>query len=136
MAEQCLVLKTRRAARAITRRYNALLRPHGLQSTQASLLFAISRGGFESIRELAELLAMERSALTRNLRLLHDAGLITSDQRGQGRAQRVRLSAAGDALLTSVLPLWFEAQDAMRAELGDDEWVRAQRALTLIGDAG
>lgn len=131
-----MVLKTRRAARAITRRYNALLKPYKLQSTQVSLLFAIYKGGFDSISDLADRMAMERSALTRNLRLLQKAGLVTSDQTGQGRAQKVRLTDDGAAMLRTLVPLWIEAQNALRGELGDEEWAGVQRALTLIGQAG
>lgn len=136
MAGQCMVLKTRRAARAVTRRYNVLLKPYALQSTQASLLFAIAKGGFESISELAEQMAIERSALTRNLRLLQEAGYATSQIKGRGRAQRVELTQEGEALLETLLPLWVEAQDGLRKELGEREWANAQAALSLVGQVG
>lgn len=133
MTDQCMVLKTRKAARAITRRYNALLKPHGIQSTQASLLYAIAGGGFESISELADMMAIERSALTRNLQLLRDAGYINSDHQGRGRAQKVALTNEGEALLEIGVPLWVEAQNALRTELGEKEWRHVQTALTTIG---
>lgn len=136
MAGQCMVLKARRAARAITRRYNARLRPYGLQSTQAALLFAIARGGFDSISDLAERMAIERSALTRNLRLLREAGLVSTDRSGRGRPQKVTLTDAGDRMLQTLLPLWAEAQEGLRAELGEAEWSRAQATLAVIGDLG
>lgn len=129
----CLVLKTRRAARAITRRYNTLLKPLGLQCTQASLLFAIARGGFLSIKDLAEQLAIERSAMTRNLRLLQKAGLVNSDEQGQGRAQRVQLTQAGRAMVKTCLPLWHMAQNAVRRELGESQWSDTQNTLTRLG---
>lgn len=129
----CLVLKTRRAARAITRRYNAMLKPLGLQCTQASLLFAIARGGFASIKDLAEQLAIERSAMTRNLRLLQQAGLVSSDAQGQGRAHRVHLTKAGRAMVKTCLPLWHTAQNAVRRELGESQWANTQTTLSRLG---
>lgn len=133
MTDQCMVLKTRKAARAITRRYNVLLKPHGIQSTQASLLYAIAGGGFESISGLAEMMAIERSALTRNLKLLRDAGYINSDHKKRGRAQKVALTDEGEALLKIGIPLWVEAQNTLRAELGEKKWADVQAALTTIG---
>ncbi len=130
----CLVLKTRRAARAITRRYNELLNPYGIQSTQASLLFAIERGGFKSISDLAEWLCIERSALTRNLSLLRKRGLISSDEAKQGKAHKVHLSGEGQELLKVISPLWVIAQDAVLEELGDKNWDKLQEALTAIGN--
>lgn len=131
---ECLVLKTRRAARAITRRYNALLRPFGIQSTQASILFAILRGGFSSISELAEMMAIERSALTRTLALLKDMGLIFADGAKQGKAQKVQLSEEGQLLTERISPLWRQAQDEVRDEVGQEAWDNIQHALGVIGD--
>lgn len=133
MIEQCMVLKTRRAARAITRRYNALLKPLGIQSTQAYLLSSIYSGGFESISELAEQLAVERSALTRNLKVLREAGYITSDNEGRGRAHKVILTKSGKKTVARVAPLWVKAQKNLQKEIGEKEWDRVQSALTIVG---
>ncbi len=133
IVDQCMVLKTRRAARNVTRRYNSLLKPFGIQSTQASLLAAIRKGGFESISDLAEKMAVERSALTRNLRVLRDAGLITSDNEGRGHAHKVALTKEGLKTLKNVGPLWIKAQKDLREEIGDREWMRAQSALATLG---
>lgn len=132
MAAQCMVLKTRMAARAVTRRYNRLLEPYAIQSTQASLLFAIAQGGFSSISDLAELIAMERSALSRNLGVLRKSGWVTSDQQGRGRAQQVRLTKKGRRFLESLLPLWQQAQDELHAAMGEDEWRAAQQVLSTV----
>lgn len=134
MTDQCMVLKTRRAARAVTRRYNELLKPLGIQSTQASLLSCIYAGGFDSISDLAEKMAIERSALTRNLKVLRDQGYITSDAKGRGRAQKVKLTKAGQNSVEKVGPLWVAAQNELRAELGDREWNRVQAALSTLAD--
>jgi DNA-binding MarR family transcriptional regulator len=134
MTDQCMVVKTRRAARAVTRRYNALLRPLGIQSTQASLLYAIWRGGFGSVSELADRLGVERSALTRNLQLLRAEGLVEPDQEGRGRAQRFSLTDKGQEVLKAGVPLWIKAQKDLRAELGEKTWADAQAALARVGE--
>lgn len=133
MLGQCMVAKTRQAARAVTRRYNQLLRPLGIQTTQASLLFAIRSGRFDSVSDMANTLGIERSALTRNLKLLRDKGLVVSDNEGKGRAQRLSLTPEGDAMATAVLPLWVEAQNDLKAELGERTWTMVQNSLTIMG---
>ncbi len=133
MADVCMVLKTRRAARAVTRRYNALLKPFGLQSTQVSLLAAIAKGGFDSVCDLAETMALERSAMLRNLKPLEQAGLIACPQGGQGRAQKFALTRKGEALIVKLVPLWHKAQDDLRKALGDKAWRAAQQGLAALG---
>lgn len=134
ISDECLLLKTRRAARTVTRRYDAKLKPHGLKSTQVSLLFAIAAGGFGSIGGLADVLVLERSALTRNLHLLRDKGLIQPDRPGQGRTQRYELTAEGEKMVNVCIPLWVEAQREMRQAISDENWDRTQRVLTVLGN--
>ena len=136
MIGQCMVVKTRRAARAVTRRYNQLLRPLGIQTTQASLLFVIRFGRCDSVSEMAATLGIERSALTRNLKPLRDMGLVVSDNEGKGSAQRLSLTPEGDALAATVLPMWVEAQNALKAELGERSWNMVQNSLTIMGEVG
>ncbi|WP_197075806.1 MarR family winged helix-turn-helix transcriptional regulator [Halostagnicola sp. A56] len=62
----CHCLDARRRARAITRRYDERLRPHGLQSTQFSVLAALALTGPTPLGELADLLGLERTTLTRS----------------------------------------------------------------------
>ena len=134
MKTYCLMVKSRRAARSITRRYNKLAREHGLQATQLGLLFAIAGGGFGSISELAERTAIERSAMTRNLQALRKKGLIQADNEGRGRAQRVSLTQEGEKHVEEFIPVWFEAHDKVRAEIGEEKWNQVQDALKILAD--
>lgn len=134
MAAHCLVLNTRRAARSITRRYNRLDLPEDLSAPQITLLFSISGGGFASVSELAERTAIERSALTRNLKVLRKKGLISSDAEGRGRAQRVELTRAGEKCVTDFIPVWFEAHDRIKADLGEEKWNKVQEAIRILSD--
>ncbi|MCP4318918.1 MAG: winged helix-turn-helix transcriptional regulator [Hyphomicrobiales bacterium] len=130
---ECMVLKTRKAARAITRRYNRLLRPYGLQCTQVSLLYAVAANKYKSVSDMADQLAIERSTLTRNLKLLRLRGYIHSDQLGQGRPQSFELTEQGETLLKTLIPLWKTAQAELRKELGSKHWESVQASLALVG---
>jgi|TARA_R110002012_G_scaffold32232_6_gene95519 DNA-binding MarR family transcriptional regulator len=136
LIDECLVLKSRKAARAITRRYNVLLKPYGLQCTQASLLFCIARGGFQSISNLARQLGLERSALTRNLAVLQRDGMIAPDQTGQGKTQVFSLTVQGAEKVRQIVPVWEKLQSTTYREIGADNWHATQQALALIARIG
>ena len=129
VGRECAALRTRMAARSVTRLYDEALRPCGLRITQFSLLVAIKVGAPRSISRLADRLAMERTTLTRNLQLLERQGLITVEEEGYRRARAMRLTDAGDAKLAETLPVWRETQDRVVATLGRQHWDDARRLL-------
>jgi DNA-binding MarR family transcriptional regulator len=109
--DSCLCLHVQRAARAVARRYDDLLRPTGLNNGQFSLLMALNRAEAASIGQVAKVLAMDRTTLTANLKPLLRRGLLhvevdTCDK----RSRRLRLSDEGHALLARAMPLWKRAQ--------------------------
>lgn len=122
----CFALRSRMAARAVTRAYNDRLRPLNLQCTQFALLVAVRMAGAAPIAALAERLDIEPSALQRNLKLLEARGLVAG-RGGRGRnGRRLDLTPEGEALLAAAAPLWAQAQADMAARLGEDpEAVRA-----------
>lgn len=122
VARSCACLRVRKAARVVTRAYDEALRPLGLKVTQFSVLIAVSVGDGLSITALADALDMERTTLTRNLGPLARDKLVAVDAGDGRRARAVRITAKGRALLDKALPLWRQAQDALRRRLGRDRW--------------
>jgi DNA-binding MarR family transcriptional regulator len=118
----CACLRVRRAARALTRRYDAALRPCGLRVTQLPLLVApASREGW-TVQALAEQLAMERTTLLRNLKPLVDRGALVVEPEGNGGAHVVKITAAGRRLLARAYPLWRASQEAVVSKIGYENW--------------
>ncbi len=66
----CAVMNFRQVARSVTARFDDQLRPVGLRATQLNLLMAIETSTAVTITDLAEILAMDRTTMTRNLKLL------------------------------------------------------------------
>src|SRR5205085_408636 len=64
--DTCLCLHLQRAARAVARRFDELMRPAGLTSGQFSLLMSLNRPEPPTMRAVAELLAMDRPPLPGN----------------------------------------------------------------------
>ena len=115
---QCMVSNSRMAARAITRRYDSYLRPHGVTATQLSLLGAIQLMPGSTVSQLAEARGFERTTLTRNLDKLEQMGLVASAAQGRGRVPA--LTPKGEALIAALLPLWRRAQAELRTELSSE----------------
>lgn len=110
--DTCLCLHLQRAARAMARRFDQALKPVGLTNGQFSLLMALNRPEPPSISSVAELLAMDRTTLTANLKPLERRGLlkVTVDPADR-RSRRLHLTPAGRKLLADALPLWQRAHD-------------------------
>jgi DNA-binding MarR family transcriptional regulator len=120
MATKCFANRLRSASRAITRHYDAALKPLDLKVSQLGVLVAVSRGGGGlTIVELAEHLAMDRSTLSRNFDPLARRGLVELGPEGRHRARHVTLTDAGAALVQAAYPRWRQAQDAVAAAVGD-----------------
>jgi DNA-binding MarR family transcriptional regulator len=128
--DTCLCLHVQRAARALARRFDEVLRPIELTNGQFSLLMSLNRPEPPRIGSIAALLAMDRTTLTANLKPLERRGLLkVSVDKEDKRSRRVSITAAGRALLAKAFPLWKRAHaqterlittctpDAMRSAL-------------------
>jgi DNA-binding MarR family transcriptional regulator len=70
----CACANLRRAARVTTRLYDAALRPSGLSVAQFTLLQALNTAPGMSQKQLAGLLEIDSTTLTRTLQPLRRAG--------------------------------------------------------------
>lgn len=123
MAEDCLCFRARRVSRALTRLYDAALRPLGIQATQLTLLNAVAMGGDSgtSMSPLADVLAMDLTTVSRNVRPLENAGLVRVERSREDRRVRVvRLTPEGRRLVADALPRWREAHERIVAALGPE----------------
>jgi DNA-binding MarR family transcriptional regulator len=114
----CTCFRLRGAARRITQIYGRYLTPTGLKISQFSLLGFITAEGPVSIGRLSDLLATDRTTLTRNLRPLLTAGLVERAQSGDRRRHDLVATQAGRALFKRAMPLWAAAEQEVRVALG------------------
>lgn len=110
----CAVMNLRQASRIITAYFDDELRPSGLRATQLNILMAIEVGRWPTITRLADVLAMDRTTLTRNLQLLRRRGLVLPE--GIGLTSRGRRAAA------AAMPRWERAQATVERALGEKRW--------------
>lgn len=127
----CLCVNLRRAARSLTRSYDAALAPCGLTTGQFSTLLALKQMGPSPVSAIAKVMDVERSALTRNLTVMAKNGFIERIEGADRREKIVSLSALGQQRLEEGQPLWKQAQKGAVAQLGDD--ASRQLLLSLSG---
>lgn len=116
--EHCACFNLRKAARAVTQRYDDALRPSGLRTTQFSLLALLRLGGTFPMTRLAEEAVMDRTTLARNLEVLVRDGLVRVRPGDDARVRQVEITRAGAAKLEQAFPRWREAQQSVRRSLG------------------
>ncbi|HWY16518.1 MAG TPA: MarR family winged helix-turn-helix transcriptional regulator [Rhizomicrobium sp.] len=115
---QCLCLASRRAARAITRRFEAALRPHGIKATQFTLLAALALKGPQPIGALAEFIGLDRTTLTRNLAVAAEQSLVRIVSGEDGRARVASITARGRKTLRRAFSAWRETQHELTNAVG------------------
>jgi len=120
--DACVCYNTRHTARILTRAYDDALRPFGLRGPQFSLLAALSGLDEISITEFAAATGMDRSTMSRNLRLLEDQGLVALSAERRWRMKTVTITAAGRQKLEKALPAWREMQARIIGAVGENAW--------------
>jgi DNA-binding MarR family transcriptional regulator len=127
--EDCLCFLLRAAARRASAHYSRHLAPVGLglpQHAAVGMAAAFERlnGRPATISELARALDLDRTTLTRNLKPMVAAGLVTVEPAGRGfgqggRAKAVRATREGRQAYRAGIALWRRAQDELRTVLGE-----------------
>ena len=114
----CTCFRVRGAARRVSQIYSKHLAPAGLKISQFSLLGFILAEGPVSIGRLSELLATDRTTLTRNLRPLLAQGVVERATSGDKRRHELVATPAGRGLFKRALPLWAAAEQEVRSAMG------------------
>lgn len=134
--DHCLCLHAQRAARVLARRFDEALHPLGLRSGQFSLLMSLNRPEPPTLGAIAQLLAMDRTTLTANLKPLEREGLveIRRDSRDR-RSRRPTLTGKGRALLARAAPVWSATHAQLERDFARDA-DRLRTDLRLLASTG
>lgn len=131
--DTCMCLHLQRAARAVARKFDDALRPVGLTNGQFSLLMSLNRPEPPLMRDVASLLAMDRTTLTAMLKPLARRGLLeVAEDEKDRRGRRIQLLAEGRELLAQALPLWTQTEATVEAELSGSDPDRLRDDLRIL----
>jgi DNA-binding MarR family transcriptional regulator len=129
----CACANLRRADRLVSQFYDDALRPSGLRITQFTLLQALTLAPDISQKQLAILLAIDSTTLTRTLAPLRRKGWLRSVSAADRRELRLSLTPAGRREYKRALPYWQTAQKNLQRALGTENWNRLIE--TAVGTA-
>ncbi len=136
---QCLCLASRRAARAITRKFDHALRPDGLRATQFTLLALLALKGPLAIGTLAEIMGVDRTTLSRNLAVLAKKSFIAIRTGKDARSHLASITPSGKRTLRRAFKAWRRTQAELTDEMGrrtaDVLWRVANRTRTISMEA-
>ncbi len=128
----CACMNLRRTARLIGQFYDQRLQPGGLRNTQFSLLVMLQWMQPLSVTALANNLGMDRSTLTRNVKVLQKDGLIEERKSKDARVRLLAVTERGSAIIDQNIPYWREAQAAFLQRFGAERWGVLSKELADI----
>ena len=109
--------------------------------TQFSLLRALQRMGSATYRELADEVVLDKTTISRNVKVLDAAGWVKFEQTADLREKKITLSQAGQEKLLAATESWRKAQSkvltsakAMFALNGDDPLIDTLVKLQALYD--
>lgn len=134
--QTCAVFNLRKASRVVTQLYEETMKPSGILPTQFTLLVVTRALGPITISKMAEVLVMDRTTLTRNLKPLEREGLLTvAAGKDDQRSREVSLTGKGLKQLEQALPLWQEAQRRIKRAVGVSRLDRMLGDLSAVVNA-
>jgi DNA-binding MarR family transcriptional regulator len=123
-----------RTARTIERRVEGGLRDYGLTRVGWCILLALEEEGLKNPSEIAQFVGIDRTATSRALRQLEDAGLIMREMgREDRRTTTVTLTDEGQSRLIDARPVCRENMDHFNAKLSAAEALELKRLLAALG---
>ncbi len=131
--DTCLCLHAQRAARALGRRFDEALKPVGITNGQFSILMSLNRPEPPTIGSVSALLAMDRTTLTANLKPLERRGLLeVKVDPADKRSRRLVLTAAGQEVLVSAMPIWEKTHAELHALIAGSDIERLLSDLRVL----
>lgn len=124
----------RRASRVLSQIYDEAMRPLGLRMTQFSIVQALSLTGERPQGDIADLLALDSTTLTRSVALLRKRGWVKVRNGEDQRERWLSLSRSGEAELTRIQPAWQAIQKEVRSKLGKERWTSLAQLSTEVAN--
>jgi DNA-binding MarR family transcriptional regulator len=120
IAGSCIAVRLRLLNRVVTNLYDDALRPLGLKVSQLNILVVAARLGLARPARVCEILQLDTSTLSRNVKPLQAHGWLEVVPDEDARAQPFRLTPKGRRLIEKAVPAWEEAQRRAAELLGGE----------------
>jgi DNA-binding MarR family transcriptional regulator len=128
VAAECIAYRVRILNRVITGIYDRTLQPLGIKINQANILTMLSLTYHASSTDIARVLLMEKSTVSRTVDRMRKNGWISIAGQGEEPSLVITVTPKGRKLMAAVHAEWRKAQK-QAAELLGEEGVAAIRKL-------
>ncbi|MEI6707290.1 MAG: MarR family winged helix-turn-helix transcriptional regulator [Methylococcales bacterium] len=116
--KNCLNFKMRKLTRLLTKMYDAELSKAGIKTTQFTLLCHVISYDSAPLGDIARIMGVDISTLSRNLQPLITAGFIIQTTGSDARRRLVSLTSEGRSKQAEAELHWAVAQDKIKVMLG------------------
>lgn len=114
----CVNAKLRKLHRILNNVYQKKINPYGLRGSMLSILFIIGKREGINQKAIAEMLVLDQSTMSRDLKRLKENGWVTSTKGEDLRNSKLFISKKGYQLLEEVSPIWQELHTNVENILG------------------
>lgn len=132
VSRTCVAVRLRLLNRVVTSYYDEALRPLGLKVSQLNVLIVTARLGLARPARICEILRLDASTLSRNVKPLQSQGWLEVVPDDDPRAHPLRLTARGKRLLERALPAWETAQRRATDLLGAEGIAHLDKAARKV----
>ncbi len=119
----------------MTQLYDDCMRPAGIEASQFGLLSLLERAAGASQASICRILAIDKTTLSRNLKLLRSKGWIEPAPASDARQRGFALTPEGRERLEAAKPHWREAQERLRKQMGTSGWDAMWTSLQTLAQA-
>ncbi len=132
ISSQCIGARVRMLNRIVTRIYDESIRSHGIKFSQMNILTVVALRGPIQPTVVGRILSIEKSTLSRNVRLMEASGWIETLPGDGGHTHLLRLTRQGRQLYKKAAPAWKNAQEKLTKLLGDQTIAAIQLAVERV----
>jgi DNA-binding MarR family transcriptional regulator len=135
ISKTCIAMRLRMLNRVITSFYDDALWSLGLKVSQLNILIVTARLGLARPTQVCEILQLDVSTLSRNVKPLQANDWLEVVPDEDARSQPFRLTAQGKRLIEKAIPAWEKAQQQASELLGSEGVALLDKAAKKVGMA-
>lgn len=132
ISRTCIAVRLRLLNRVVTKIYDDALRTLGLKVSQMNILIVTAKLGLARPAQMCEILQLDASTLSRNIRPLQANGWLEVAPEDDARVQPFRLTPQGKRLIEKAVPAWEKAQKEAAELLGNEGLAMLDRAARKV----
>jgi DNA-binding MarR family transcriptional regulator len=131
---ECACATIRRAARLVTQLYSQEM-GQTIEPGQFAMLTALSRNPGATQAPIGRALGLDKTTLSRNLRVLETNGWIELTLTDDRRTRGYRVTRTGGKMIGATQKAWTQAQTRLQEALPSGKWKKMFESLAAVSNA-